>query len=76
LIILIILREEYKLWSSSSSPTSCHFISYWSRYSLQHPDLKHPQSSSENRSAEENHAPVVLCPQNGLSWDWTRTSVV
>jgi hypothetical protein len=26
------------------SPTSCHFISLRSRYSPQHPILKHPQS--------------------------------
>jgi hypothetical protein len=26
------------------SPTSGHFISLWSKYSPQHPVLKHPQS--------------------------------
>jgi hypothetical protein len=31
------------------SPTSCHFISLWSKYSSQHPVLKHTQSNYELR---------------------------
>jgi hypothetical protein len=42
LIILIILGEGYKSWSSSSSH---HFIPLWSKYPPQHPVLKHPQST-------------------------------
>jgi hypothetical protein len=33
-----------KLLIMQFSPTSCHFISLWSKYSRQHPVLKHPQS--------------------------------
>jgi hypothetical protein len=32
------------------SPTSCHFISPWSKYSSPHPILKHPQSVNEYSS--------------------------
>jgi hypothetical protein len=39
LIILIILGEKYKLWS-----TSFHFISLRFKYSPQHSVLKPPQS--------------------------------
>jgi hypothetical protein len=45
-IILIILGEKYKLWSStlcSFLQTSCHFISLRSQYYPQHTFLKHPQ---------------------------------
>jgi hypothetical protein len=46
LIILIILGEEYKIMKllvRYFSPSSCHFIPLWSKYSPQHPVLKHPQ---------------------------------
>jgi hypothetical protein len=33
-----------KLLIMQVSPTSCHFISLWPKYSPQHPVLKHPQS--------------------------------
>jgi hypothetical protein len=33
-----------KLFIIQFSPTSCHFISLRSKYSHQHPVLKHPQS--------------------------------
>jgi hypothetical protein len=41
LIILIILGEQYKLWSCSLC--SYHFIPLWSKYFPQNPVLKHPQ---------------------------------
>jgi hypothetical protein len=47
LIFVIILCEEYKLWSSSlmqCSPVYYHFIPLWPRYYSWHPVLKHPQS--------------------------------
>jgi hypothetical protein len=42
LIIIIMFGEEYKLWSFSL----CSFLQVplWSKYSPQHPVLKHPQS--------------------------------
>jgi hypothetical protein len=46
LIILIILGNKYKSCSSSLcsfSPSSNHSIPLWSKYSPQHPVLKHPQ---------------------------------
>jgi hypothetical protein len=43
LIILIILGEKVmKLHIIQFSPTSCHFIPFWSKY-FQHPILKRPQ---------------------------------
>jgi hypothetical protein len=33
-----------KLLIIQFSPTSCHIISLWPKYSPQHPVLKHPQS--------------------------------
>jgi hypothetical protein len=47
LSILIILGEEYKLMQlliMQLSPASRHVISLRSKYSPQHPVLKHPQS--------------------------------
>jgi hypothetical protein len=47
LIILIILGEECKSWSSllcSFSLLFHHFIPLWSKYPHQHPVLKQPQS--------------------------------
>jgi hypothetical protein len=46
-IILITIGEDYKLWSFSLccfSPPPRHSIPLWSKYSPQHPVLKHPQS--------------------------------
>jgi hypothetical protein len=45
-IILIMFGSEYKLWRSDYTvyPISCHFISPWSKYSPQHPVLKHHKS--------------------------------
>jgi hypothetical protein len=46
LIILSIFDKYYQLWSSSSCnffPASCYFIPFRSKYSHQHPILKHPQ---------------------------------
>jgi hypothetical protein len=37
-----------KLLIVQFSPTSCHFISLWSKYSSQHPVLKHPPRSPTN----------------------------
>jgi hypothetical protein len=37
-------RRVMKLLIMQFSPTSCHFISLRSKYSPQHPVLKHPQS--------------------------------
>jgi hypothetical protein len=48
LIILIILGEEYKSWSSvlrSFLSLSCYLIPLWFKYP-QHPVLKHPQCMS------------------------------
>jgi hypothetical protein len=44
--ILIYLQKSIimKLLIMTFSPTSCHFISLRSKYSTQHPVLKHPQS--------------------------------
>jgi hypothetical protein len=36
--------QDMKLLIMQFSPTSCHFISLLSKYSPQHPVLKHPQS--------------------------------
>jgi hypothetical protein len=46
LIILMIFGEKYKLWTliMQCSAASCHFIPSMSKYSPQHPSLKHPQS--------------------------------
>jgi hypothetical protein len=45
LIMQIIFHKEYKLWSSSQfSPASWNFLPVVSKYSPQHPVLKHPQS--------------------------------
>jgi hypothetical protein len=52
LVTIIILGEVYKLRNSplrsffqlQLSSTSCYLIQFWSKYSLQHPVLKHPQS--------------------------------
>jgi hypothetical protein len=33
-----------KLLSVQFSSAACHFMSLWSRYSVQHPVLKHPES--------------------------------
>jgi hypothetical protein len=42
---LIILRVQVmKFLIMQTSPTSCHFISSWSKYSPQHPALKHCQT--------------------------------
>jgi hypothetical protein len=43
MIILIIVGQEYK-FIMRFSQDSCHFISLRSKYSPQHPVLKHPQS--------------------------------
>jgi hypothetical protein len=36
--------QVMKLLIMQSSPASCHFLSLKSKYSPQHPVLKHPQS--------------------------------
>jgi hypothetical protein len=36
--------QAMKLLIMQFYPTSCHFISLWSKYSPLHPVLKHPQS--------------------------------
>jgi hypothetical protein len=43
LIILITLDKKWKLWAPhfAVSPTFCHFMSFQSKYSPQHPLLKH-----------------------------------
>jgi hypothetical protein len=41
LSILIIFGAEFKLWSLLFSPASCSFIPHRSKYSTQHPVLKH-----------------------------------
>jgi hypothetical protein len=67
LIILIILEEEYKLWSSSSwqfCPTSYHFISLRSKYPPQHPIFKHPQSVFLSSSQRPDFTPIQNLRQN------------
>jgi hypothetical protein len=36
--------QVMKLFIMQLSPTSCHLISLWSKYSSQHPGFKYPQS--------------------------------
>jgi hypothetical protein len=52
-----------KLLIMQFSPTSCHFIPLWSKYSPQHPVFKHPQSTFEiwykfTEIPEERNAPI------------------
>jgi hypothetical protein len=63
LLDLIILRnctwrrlQVMKLLIMHFSPTTCHFIPLRSKYSPQHPVLKHPQNS--RTCTEQNHISV------------------
>jgi hypothetical protein len=46
------------------SPTSCHFIPLWSKYSPQHPIFKHPQSTLN----------MCMCPQGDYFY-WSTCKV-
>jgi hypothetical protein len=48
-----------KLLVMQFSPTSCHFIPLWSKYSPHHPVLKHPQSTFLPQCRRPNFKPIL-----------------
>jgi hypothetical protein len=65
LIILIMLGEEYKLWSFMQfSPTSCHLISLRSKYSPQHLVFKQPRSMFLPSCKKPSFTPIQNHRQN------------
>jgi hypothetical protein len=53
--------QVMKLLIMQFSPTSCHFIPLRSKYSPQHPVLKHPQYSTKKKwGTEANNSSVII----------------
>jgi hypothetical protein len=53
-----------KLLIMQFSPTSCHFMSLWPKYSPQHPVLKHPQSILLHQCQRPSFTPIQYDRQN------------
>jgi hypothetical protein len=43
-VVIIWWRVQILNFITQFSPSSCHFIPLWSKYSPRHPVLKHPQT--------------------------------
>jgi hypothetical protein len=62
-------------------PTSCHFINVWSKYSLQKPVLKHPQSTfvpsvlAGCNQMRSRHLPVDHKAKHGLNHMFIDTTI-
>jgi len=67
LITQIRFSEEYKSLSSSLCkffPLPCYLIPLWSKYSPQHPILKHPQSMFLPQCEQPSFTPIPSNNQN------------
>jgi hypothetical protein len=53
--------QVMKLLIMQFSPTSYHFIPLWSKYSPQHPALKHPQPTQSMMQAFWFAGPTIHC---------------